>query len=417
MELEIKALDYVGNSVFQVVKETFPEGTKAFLKIEEHASLVTIINNGEMVLQRQIAHGLNQAIENLMETDMFEGEELTYQGAERKFLENKIIRPHLNLDAGVSSEDANEEDLMVKVMITENLRFLVGNISRVLEYFTSRNENLSLSEVYLTGLGADFVGLPELLTNELGFDVKPYTGLDSLTVVNKETDAPDVNMREMIANIGAATNPLQLLSPELLKGEREVSLVGPFVVMVAGVGIAIALLLIGAIMVKSAKNKTAELQKQLDDLSYIQEVIDNYNNTEITYNEFMSIDKATQNYNIELTAFMKELEQKMPADFIATSFSVTDSGVTMGVQVSSKEEAAEVIEQLRTFDSIASISTGSFTENVSSDTETTVDADGNEVTTVVDGSETTTVTFSVSITYAQYGVSASDEEAEAEATE
>jgi type IV pilus assembly protein PilM len=187
--------------------------------------------------------------------------------------------------------------------------------------------------------------------------------------------------------------------------------------MVAGVGIAIALLLIGAIMVKSAKNKTAELQKQLDDLSYIQEVIDNYNNTEITYNEFMSIDKATQNYNIELTAFMKELEQKMPADFIATSFSVTDSGVTMGVQVSSKEEAAEVIEQLRTFDSIASISTGSFTENVSSDTETTVDADGNEVTTVVDGSETTTVTFSVSITYAQYGVSASDEEAEAEATE
>jgi type IV pilus assembly protein PilM len=220
-------------------------------------------------------------------------------------------------------------------------------------------------------------------------------------------------MREMIANIGAATNPLQLLSPELLKGEKEVSLVGPFVVMVAGVGVAIALLLIGTIMANSAKNKTAELQKQLSDLSYIQEVIDNYNNTEITYNEFMSIDKATQNYNIELTAFMKELEQKMPADFVATSFAVTDSGVTMGVQVSSKEEAAEVIEQLRTFDSIASISTGSFTETVSSATETTVDEDGNEVTTAVEGTETSTVTFSVSITYAQYGVSASDEEAEA----
>jgi type IV pilus assembly protein PilM len=418
MELEIKALDYVGNSVFQVVKETFPEGTKAFLKIEEHASLVTIVNDGEMVLQRQIAHGLNQAIENLMETDMFEGEELTYRGAERKFLENKIIRPHLNLDAGVSSEDANEEDLMVKVMITENLRFLVGNISRVLEYFTSRNENLSLSEVYLTGLGADFVGLSELLTNELGFDVKPYTGLDSLTVVNKETDAPEVNMREMIANIGAATNPLQLLSPELLKGEREISLVGPFVVMVAGVGIAIALLLIGAIMVKSATNKTAELQKQLDDLSYIQTVIDDYNNSEITYNEVMALDKATKNYNIELTAFMDELEEKMPADFIATSFAVSETGVTMNVTVSSKAEAAKVIEQLRTFDSISSISTGSFTESSGTESTVTVDEDGNEVVTGTEETGETTVSFSVSITYAEYGAASADEEADtAETTE
>jgi type IV pilus assembly protein PilM len=307
---------------------------------------------------------------------------------------------------------------MVKVMITENLRFLVGNISRVLEYFTSRNENLSLSEVYLTGLGADFVGLSELLTNELGFDVKPYTGLDSLTVVNKETDAPEVNMREMIANIGAATNPLQLLSPELLKGEREISLVGPFVVMVAGVGIAIALLLIGAIMVKSATNKTAELQKQLDDLSYIQTVIDDYNNSEITYNEVMALDKATKNYNIELTAFMDELEEKMPADFIATSFAVSETGVTMNVTVSSKAEAAKVIEQLRTFDSISSISTGSFTESSGTESTVTVDEDGNEVVTGTEETGETTVSFSVSITYAEYGAASADEEADtAETTE
>jgi type IV pilus assembly protein PilM len=307
---------------------------------------------------------------------------------------------------------------MVKVMITENLRFLVGNISRVLEYFTSRNENLSLSEVYLTGLGADFVGLSELLTNELGFDVKPYTGLDSLTVVNKETDAPEVNMREMIANIGAATNPLQLLSPELLKGEREISLVGPFVVMVAGVGIAIALLLIGAIMVKSATNKTAELQKQLDDLSYIQTVIDDYNNSEITYNEVMALDKATKNYNIELTAFMDELEEKMPADFIATSFAVSETGVTMSVTVSSKAEAAKVIEQLRTFDSISSISTGSFSESSGTESTVTVDEDGNEVVTGTEETGETTVSFSVSITYAEYGAASADEEADtAETTE
>jgi type IV pilus assembly protein PilM len=170
-------------------------------------------------------------------------------------------------------------------------------------------------------------------------------------------------------------------------------------------------------MVKSATNKTAELQKQLDDLSYIQEVIDNYNNTEITYNEFIEIDKATQNYNIELTAFLNELEQKMPTDFVATAFSVSDTGVTMTIQVSSKEEAAEVIAQLRTFDSVSVISTGSFSETTTAEIQTTTDADGNEITTTVEGTESSLVTFSVSLTYAQYGVTDSSDEASEEVTE
>lgn len=90
LEMEIKAIDYVGNSIFQVVKEEFKEGTKAVIKIEEHSSLVTVVNNGEIVLQRQVAHGLNQAVENLLETDMFQDEELTYTGASRKSLKTRL---------------------------------------------------------------------------------------------------------------------------------------------------------------------------------------------------------------------------------------------------------------------------------------------------------------------------------------
>ncbi len=401
LEFDIKAIDYVGNSVFQVVKESFPEGVRAFLKIEEQTSLVTIVNNGEIVLQRQVAHGLNQAIENLTETDMFQDEELTYAGSTRKFIENKIIRPHLNLDAGVSSEDADEENLMIKVMITENLRYMVGNISRILEYFSSRNEELQLNEVYLVGLGADFQGLPELLSNELGYDVKAFTGLDNTAVLNVDPNASVTNLREVVACIGAATAPLQLLSPELLKGEKEVSLLAPFIVLVGGIGAAIALLIVGSIMMAAEKSETKDLEEKLHSYDYIAGVIENYENTEITYSEIKNLDNSTLNWNKELTSFIKELETKMPKTFETASFSVSSTGVNMGVTVTTKDEAAKVIEQLRTFESVSVISTGSFAETSPTD----------ETGAVVEGAEKT-ITFAVTLTYKPYVEEVTVEEAE-----
>ncbi|MGN0164971.1 MAG: pilus assembly protein PilM [Lachnospiraceae bacterium] len=404
LEMEIKAIDYVGNSVYQVVKEDLSDGTKAVLKIEEHSSLVTIINNGEIVLQRQVAHGLNQAVENLLETDMYQDEELTYAGASRKFLENKIIRPHLNLDAGVSSDDADEENLMVKVMITENLRYMVGNVGRILEYFTSRNEGMQLSDVYLVGLGADYQGLAELLTNELGYDVKPYTGLDSMTVINADPNAATTSMRQIAACIGAAEHPLQLLSPDLLKGEKEINMVIPFAALVICVGVAVALLIIGSIMKAAAVNETEKLDKKLHDYDYVAQVLDKYEKSKITYNDVMALDDGTANWNNELTAFMNELEKKMPSTFLANAFSVSSTGVTMGVTVQSKDEAAKVIEQLRTFKSVSVIGVSGFTETVEGEYEEVIDDEGNATQVLIEGSEYTLVNFTVTLTYAPYGV-------------
>lgn len=403
LEMEIKAIDYVGNSVFQVVKEEFSEGTKAVLKVEEHSSLVTIVNNGEIVLQRQVAHGLNQAVENLLETDMFVDEELTYAGASRKFIENKIIRPHLNLDAGVSSDDADEENLMVKVMITENLRYMVGNISRILEYFTSRNEGLQLTDIYLVGLGADYQGLSELLTNELGYNVQPYTGLDNITIVNADPNVPTTSMRQIAACIGAAQHPLQLLSADLLKGEKEVSLMGPFAIMAIGVIAAVALLIVGSIMKSSATSKTEELKKKIKDYDYTKQIVENYNNSKITYDEVMALTDGTANWNNELTDFIEEIETKMPEAFVASSFSVSSSGVSMGVTVGSKDEAAKVVEQLRTFESVSVISVSGFSETVEGEYKTVTNADGTTTETLIEGTEHTVVTFTVTLTYGPYG--------------
>lgn len=407
LELEITAIDYVGNSVFQAVKEDVSHQSTAtcFLKVEEHASLITVVYQGEIVLQRQIAHGLNQAIENLMESDMFQDEELSYAGASRKFVENKIIRPHLNLDAGVSAEDANEEDLMVRVMITESLRYLCGNVSRVVEYFVSRNEDKPLGNIYLVGLGADFQGLPELLSNEIGQNVSLYEGLNKFTAINVDPNAPAVSMNQMIGPIGAATNPLQLLSADLLKEEKEINLLIPGAVMVLGIAAAIALLIIGKISLSAAEKQTKRKEEELHKYDYVAQIIEKYDQSKISYDQLKAMVNVGDNWNNELVAFIEELEEKMPTDFEASAFGVSPTGVNMTVTVKGKEEAAKVIEQLRTFKSVAVISTGNFTEpEVETHTET--DANGNTITVVdeLEDGEYPTVRFTINLGYSNWAL-------------
>ena len=409
LELEIRAIDYVGNSVFQAVKEDIASQSTAtaFLKVEEHTSLITVVYQGEIVLQRQIAHGLNQAIENLMESDMYQDEELTYAGASRKFVENKIIRPHLNLDAGVSAEDANEEDLMIRVMITESLRYLCGNVGRVIEYFVSRNEDKPLGNIYLVGLGADFQGLPELLSNEIGQNVSLYEGLNKFTAINVDPNAPVVSMNQMIGPIGAATNPLQLLSSDLLKEEKEINLLLPAAVLVLGIAAAIVLIVIGKIQVSAAEKDTKKKQAELESLHYVAETIEKYDQSTVTYNQLKSELIKADNWNNELVAFIEEMEEKMPVNFLTTSFNVNSSGVSLMCTVSSKEEAAKAIEQFRTFESVSVLASSGFVEAQTELMEEYIDADGNvalrpaEVPEGEDNTQTQ-VTFSLTLNYTNW---------------
>lgn len=407
LELDIKAIDYVGNSIFQAVKEDVAGTTTAFLKVEEHASLITIVHQGEILLQRQIAHGLNQAIMNLMESDMFQDEELTYAGASRKFIENKIIRPHLNLDAGVSAEDANEEDLMVRVMITESLRYLCGNMGRVIEYFVSRNEDKPLNNIYLVGLGADFQGLPELLSNELGVDIRVYEGLNKYSAINVDPNAPSVSMNQMIGPIGAATAPLQLLSADLLKEEKDINLLIPGIFMVAGIAAAIVMIIAGKIMVTTAQNETKKKEEELAGYDYVAKIVEDYDNSTITYQALKDELVKADNWNNELVAFIEEMEKKMPTDFVAMTFNVSSGGIKISCQVKNKEEAARVIEQFRTFKSVALIQSSSFKEVLDeSGRGEVLDEDGNvvesEIKTDEDLEQYRVVNFTLDLAYTDW---------------
>ena len=65
--LELAAIDYMGNSLFQAVKSSRMEGTQAVAKIDENATLIIVIKDGAMVSIRNVPYGVGGAINIMME--------------------------------------------------------------------------------------------------------------------------------------------------------------------------------------------------------------------------------------------------------------------------------------------------------------------------------------------------------------
>ena len=360
--MHIRAMDYVGNSIFQVVRHEMSSGVNAIIKIDEHSSLITIIKSGEIVLQRSVPHGVNGAIENVTELDVY-GENLTYADATVVFTQQRCLRRYLNVDVDYQeAEDTSDEVMMSRIMITENLRYFIGNVGRILEYYVSRNDNIPIDNIYLVGIGADFVGMDELLSNELGYKVEKYTGLDSIRTGSPNFTALE-SMRVYAAAIGAAYSPLQLLSPELLKGEKETSLVIPIAFFLACVATAIVLFIVGQVGVSTSRTKNEELREKIERNQYLENLNNAYNNSKTTYASIDAALNAGSNDNRLLTQFIAEMERKMPSGFISLGFVADEKdGITIDVTCESKKEAATVFQQLRTFDTITIITSSGFNE-------------------------------------------------------
>lgn len=55
-------LDYVGNSIYQAVKKEASKTATMILKIEEGQTIITVVKDNNMMLQRSVNYGLEEAI-------------------------------------------------------------------------------------------------------------------------------------------------------------------------------------------------------------------------------------------------------------------------------------------------------------------------------------------------------------------
>ncbi len=364
--LNLAGITYTGNTVYQTVQEEYTSGAHILIKVELENTGISIIRDGKLSFQRNINYGIESAVETIRSFPQF-GDRLEVQDALQLLSEKKWIYPSLDGQIG-------EEPDTVKSEVTESLRYLVGNISRIMDYYISRNGDVNFESIVLCGMGGQVQGLTELLTQELGQKVELLTKITRYSV-------PDTNKHEGLFLYIAVMDPVKSglnLMEKTRRKQKEVkeTLSGAWVVFGVGALAAVALAVAGVGARIYQTHEQDRLNQRIAEEQSIEDVYAAYNNAKSQYDNFQSMYAYTNTPNEGLEAFIQEMEEKMPSSITVETFSSTGSQVSFSMRVASKSEAANTLIQLRTFDSLSSVTT-----------------------TGIDEGEDGTVTMSVTCTY------------------
>ena len=383
-KLQLVGLDYTGNAIKQLMIQEIPGEIKATVKVDENMTLLTIMDGNEVKLQRIINYGIAEAIEEIQDSEIF-GEYMSFSQAmdiaRRRtcisIRSDGTLEEQRPLNPDEHSIDAERINIL-RGNVTMALSSLISSLSRVIDYYQSRNPEKPIEKIFLIGMGADFSGLSKLLTAELNYKVIPLQQFEGI-YINKNLKTSNFKVAEYFTCIGASLNPLDIVSGskstkisktkvttkespdgEVVEVEEEAPSFG-VPILICGLFIVASIGLVAYSIFSNLVLKTdnVTLQNQVNELEYAQELCDTYNSTKGLYEWAKALDAQTFNRNNELVSFIEELEKKMPSDVHILSMSASTAGIDLNITVKSKEAVADVISQLRTLDSvdITSVST------------------------------------------------------------
>ena len=159
--------------------------------------------------------------------------------------------------------------------------------------------------------------------------------------------------------------------------EKKDTLSGAIVIFVVGAVAGVALTAAGYANRIYQQHEQDRLNQRISEESSIEDIYNAYNTAKSQYDNYQNMYQYTNTPNEGLKNFIEEMEEKMPSDITVESFSSTGSQVSFSMRVTSKSAAANTIMQLRTFESLATVTT-----------------------TGIDEAEDGTVSMSVACTYA-----------------
>lgn len=362
-DMDIVAIDYAGNSVYQVVKTECTSGANLVMKVGETTTLLMVIEDSSILLSRTIPYGIDEAISEIQSNTAF-GPKLSYEQAvtlaRRKTCIRRSIQEQFSNMEDEDEEDINEKDesaelLEAKKAVTEAFGSLINQINRMVDFYNSRYPKKPIHRMYLTGMGGEFSGLSKLLTNSIGSKVTVLSKIQGLHI---DRFFKDTSFGEYIENIGAAMAPINLYE---IKKKKDATVAGvdkniiPVVVFAVCMGVSIVLVVTSILPYVIEKQTNEHNKVMVESLRSIEPVYNEYVTIKAENEYLTSIEDYTWTHNGQLVEFIEEMESKMPSSIKVTSFTSNRTGFTIGLSVNNKKEAAKVITQFRTYNSVADV--------------------------------------------------------------
>lgn len=343
--LIINSIDFSGNSQYQVLKGIGGEGVNMFITVDSDSAYVTFMEDHKLLMQRTLNVGGDEMICRYM--GLNEKEDDTYL---ESLQELSVSLEKFEVDADLEELD-------------DAMRRLVMGVTRSVDFFHSGEYGeKEIGRVILMGSCAHLIGLKEQISINIGAESFWLEELNDIQGLANSVN--DISM--YISCLGARLAPMALIPKEYLEktgqsgsnallGDQNLGRV------VMGVFIGLAVLMVGFAFFQNyqAKKELADLKVSESSLQEYENIYNSYVLYQEGQNNIQDFIDGSKTHNAQLLDFFKELEAKMPTSIVLLSADCTNDGVTLSVEVPSFDEAAVVIRQFRTFDSIEVIEVAS----------------------------------------------------------
>lgn len=344
--LKVVALDYIGNSMLQLIKtQTSENMTTMVIQLGSESTVLNIVKGDTLLLQRTVPYGTNVVVNEVMDA---KGVDAT---TAMTLLQNERL---LTVDF-----DDNA--------ITGAFRYLINNIGRVMDFFTSKNPDKPIDDVFLTGDGALIKGIDGLFKVQLNVSTRVMDSLYNIKF-DPKIDLKIYNPVYLMVPIGAAFAPMGFeLAETGAKGGSKGSFdTTPLVVAFLILAIVVA----GGVTAYSyiAKNKAQEdldkVNKDIEAIRDIETIVQDYEAAESVYVDAMSMYSYTMNLNEYVGTLITELEDKMPKGISITAFNSNSTGINITGTTPEYEDIAAFAINLKDIECIDNTFIGTITENV-----------------------------------------------------
>lgn len=371
---EVECFDYSSNSLYQILRDEKSEKVTMMIKIDENSTIVTVLSAGKVLLQRTVAYGVQDAIETMIASGAYAVNDpmSAVERFQKKTCLNRVLHQGDKLweeNAGRwEDEDAgNVEVTAARQKITSSLEPLIVGVSRVIDFYDSRNGDTPIERTYVTGLGGSFSGMSKLFTNCLERKVHTLSEMDDKIGMSKAIRS--TRPAAYISCLGAVLAPVGLIDKSTQKAKGLTVVSGTnytFVsvaVMVLGVILSIAMAVTSLTRYFGTVAENVALQARVEELQPAQAVYNEYLSTAAQYDKYKYLYEYTENPNENLVEFINELEQILPDSFYTDSFSSDQTGISMTVNVEGKAAAARTILNIRNMESIEDVQISNITDN------------------------------------------------------
>lgn len=343
--LRINAIDYIGNSAYQMLRKQVGTGVNVSVQINDQTTLVNVIDNEKLALQRTIPYGAMNIVSAVLDNTIF-GKTNSRDAMELLMQEN-IINARIDMGGetnfgvpiGSDAYDRMMNEIRGREDVTSTIQYIMNNVNRVLDYYMSRNSEKRINSIYLTGVGAKFKGIEVLFTNETGYDVKK---IDSLFAVSfaKGLVSP-TNQADYLIAIGATIAPVGFIPEDARNSDaKQENTKTMGMVFAAACVVAVGMIAVSSGRYLYEKSTNDSLTDEMKSKVYIENVYKTHQQAKLAYEYSAYMYNLTSNRNYQINDLMDEIAAVMPTNMTVESFTSDGATIALNIRADKPDEFA-----------------------------------------------------------------------------